>query len=291
MQNEYVGWIGLGNIGHVMAERIASVGHALIVADPVNASRAPEGARVASSNGEVAENAETIFLCLPDGAISIAVCRELLAVKAHRIRRIVNTSTTGMPAAQELANMLAPYDIDYIDSPVSGGVAGARAGTLAVIMSGAPIAISEVERYLESLGKIYSIGEHPGQAQALKLLNNFLAGAALVAASEAVAFGVACGLDMSTILEVVNNASGRNTATMIKFPNEIVNERYSGGFGTELFAKDLRLYLESVSAIGAPNIVAGLVGEVWEDFGRSDPGTDSTRIYQHIRDKGLLKSG
>lgn len=278
-----VGWIGLGSIGHVMAANIEPGGYDYIAADPVNADAAPESARASVDNGEVARHAETVFLSLPDGEISVAVCQELVDEPNRIVKRVVNTSTTGLDLARHAADLLATAGIGYVDSPVSGGIAGARAKTLALMVSGSGNDIDRSMHFLEMLGNVTIVGEAPGQAQALKLLNNFLAATALVATSEAVAFGVKVGLDITTIIDVVNAASGRNTATLIKFPQEIITDRYHGGFSTDLFAKDLRLYTESVEKAGTPDVIGSTVKQMWMQMSEDAPGSDSTRIYPYIQ--------
>ena len=106
----------------------------------------------------------------------------------------------------------------------------------------------KVQPILKCIGaNIFHVGPNPGQGQTVKLLNNFLSATAMAATSEAMAFGTANGLDMKAMLDVVNVSSGRNTATMDKFPNRIANEAYNGGFATKMMAKDVRLYVENVS--------------------------------------------
>ncbi|GMG85171.1 NAD(P)-dependent oxidoreductase [Paralimibaculum aggregatum] len=278
-----IGWIGLGSIGHAMAANIDAAGGTYIVADPVNAASAPEHATVTTDNAEVAREAETVFLSLPDGKVSLDVCQQIIDEPRSIVKRVANTSTTGIAEAEAAAELLAKAGIGYVDCPVSGGLVGARAKTLAIIVSGAEADVQAMSPLLGMLGKVMVVGDRPGQAQALKLLNNFLAGTALVATSEAVAFGVACGLDMATIIEVVNAASGRNTATMIKFPKDIITGKFQGGFGTDLFAKDLQLYAESVKRIETPNVVGQAVTDMWVTMRRDMPGSDSTRIYPYIQ--------
>ena len=119
-------------------------------------------------------------------------------------------------------------------------------------------------------------------AQALKLANNFLSATALAATSEAVAFGRSVGLDMETMLAVLNASSGQNTATSDKFPNHVLNGRFGSGFANSLMSKDLRLYLGAVEAQGAPSVLGPATAAVWERFAASEPGADFTRIYPFV---------
>src|SRR5262249_51988280 len=122
----------------------------------------------------------------------------------------------------------------------------------------------------------------PGMGQAVKLANNFLSATALAATSEAIAFGVAVGLDMTTMLEVLNASSGGNTATGDKFPNHVVTERYASGFANTLMDKDVQLYLRAVEERGGPAAVGTLVAGIWHRFAAEEPGADFTRIYPFV---------
>jgi 3-hydroxyisobutyrate dehydrogenase-like beta-hydroxyacid dehydrogenase len=116
----------------------------------------------------------------------------------------------------------------------------------------------------------------------MKLANNFLSATALVATSEAVAFGVAEGLDMATMLEVLNGSSGRSGATADKFPNHVLTGRYASGFTNSLMAKDLQLYTRAVADGHAPSTLGPITAAVWEAFAEREPGVDFTRIYPYV---------
>ena len=123
-------------------------------------------------------------------------------------------------------------------------------------------------------------------AQALKLANNFLSATALAATSEAIAFGTSVGLDMATMLEVLNASSGQSAATSDKFVNHVVTGRYSSGFLNTLMAKDVRLYLEAAIAADAPAIVAATTVDIWSRFAAEQPAVDFTRIYPFTAGEG-----
>jgi 3-hydroxyisobutyrate dehydrogenase-like beta-hydroxyacid dehydrogenase len=158
-------------------------------------------------------------------------------------------------------------------------VAGARARTLAVMYAAAEDVCAWVEPVLAGLSdNRRRVGARPGMAQALKLANNFLSATALAATSEAIAFGLSAGLDMGTMLGVLNASSGRSAATEDKFPQHVLTGRYASGFTNSLMAKDVRLYLD---AAGAAPIGAATVS-VWERFAVAEPGVDFTRIYPFV---------
>ena len=119
-------------------------------------------------------------------------------------------------------------------------------------------------------------------AQALKLANNFLSATALAATSEAIAFGLSVGLDMATMIEVIDGSSGQSAATSDKFPQHVLTGRYGAGFANSLMAKDLKLYLGAVEAQGVPSVLGRVTESVWERFASEEPGADFTRIYPFV---------
>jgi 3-hydroxyisobutyrate dehydrogenase-like beta-hydroxyacid dehydrogenase len=286
-----VGFIGLGNMGHALATNLVAAGHALVTHDIAGSHRNPDGAVFADDVSGVAARTEIVVLSLPDGAASERVCRELSSAADSMVRYVIDTSTIGLEAARTIDELLSNAGITYVDAPVSGGVAGARARSLAVIVAGDASACEAVETVLAGLSDCrFHVGERPGMGQALKLANNFLSATALVATSEAIAFGTAVGLDMATMLDVLNTSSGRSAATSDKFANHVVNDRYASGFANTLMAKDVQLYLGAATAQGAPCAVGRVTSELWRRFAEAEPDVDFTRVYPFIRG-GLLAGG
>ena len=196
---------------------------------------------------------------------------------------MVDTSTVGVAAAQAIDGLLTEAGVAYVDAPVSGGVAGARARTLSVMYAGTDAACRAVEPVLAGLSdRRRRVGDRPGMAQALKLANNFLSATALAATSEAIAFGLSVGLEMETMLEVIDASSGQSAASRDKFPNHVLTGRYAAGFANSLMSKDLKLYLGAVAAQGAPSVLATVTESVWEQFAAAEPGADFTRIYPFV---------
>lgn len=286
---ETIGWIGVGSIGHRMAKHLADAGHPLVVADAGSTARAPEGATIADSNAAVAAQAELVILSLPDGSVTEAVCRELAGAPGRRVKTVVDTSTIGIKAAETAAALLAEHGIEFVDAPVSGGTAGADKATLAIMMACSEAAFERLTPVMKLMGRLFHVGPKPGQGQTLKLLNNFLSATALAATSEAVVFGMRQGIDMKTILDVVNAATGRNTATDDKFPRRILTEKFDAGFTNKLQAKDVNLYVENVAATGSPAEIAKTVSAVWNAMVADMPGADITEMYRYT-DRGRRKS-
>jgi 3-hydroxyisobutyrate dehydrogenase len=162
-------------------------------------------------------------------------------------------------------------------------VAGARARTLAVMYAAADEACTRVRPVLAGLSDhLYRAGDQPGMGQALKLANNFLSATALAATSEAIAFGHSVGLEMATMLEVLNSSSGRSAATLDKFPQHVLTGRFASGFSNVLMAKDVDLYLEAVEDADGPAVIGRVTASVWDGFSQREPGADFTRIYPFV---------
>jgi 3-hydroxyisobutyrate dehydrogenase-like beta-hydroxyacid dehydrogenase len=275
-----VGFIGLGNMGSVLASNLVAAGHPVVAHDIAGPERVPAGAAHAGSVAEVARQAGVVVLSLPDGAASEQVARQVAAAAGRRASHVVDTSTIGIAAAQAVAEFLARHGVAYVDAPVSGGVSGARARTLAVMYAGPDDACAHVLPVLAGLSdRRHRVGDRAGLGQAMKLANNFLAATALAATSEAVAFGLAAGLDMGTMLEVLNVSSGQNSATRDKFPNQVLTGRYAAGFTNSLMAKDVRLYLRAAEETAGTAVIGELIASVWDRFADAEPGADFTRIF------------
>ena len=285
---ETIGWIGVGSMGHRMSRHLAAAGYPLVVADAVSTERAPSGAAIAKSNAEVAERAGTVILSLPDGNVSVAVARELAAAPKRKVKTVIDTSTIGIKAAEAAASHLAAAGIEYVDAPVSGGTSGADKATIAIMLACPRESFERLEALMSLMGKPFYVGPKPGQGQAVKVLNNFLSATALAATSEAIAFGTKQGIDMKTILDIVNASSGRNSATDDKFPNRILHGRYDAGFAAKLQLKDIRLYLENAGATGISDEIAKVVVDVWQRMEAAIPGADITEMYPYTQ-KGRPK--
>jgi 3-hydroxyisobutyrate dehydrogenase-like beta-hydroxyacid dehydrogenase len=278
-----VGFVGLGNMGSVLAGNLVTAGHQVVSHDVAGPGRNPDGARFAADVAQLSGLADVVVLSLPDGDVSERVAREIVAATPRRVTHVVDTSTVGVAAARTIDELLSVAGVAYVDSPVSGGIAGARARTLSVMYAGPAAACRVVEPILAGLSdRSRRVGDRPGMAQALKLANNFLSATALAATSEAIAFGLSVGLDMKTMLEVIDASSGQSAATRDKFPQHVLTGRYAAGFANSLMAKDLKLYLGAVEAQGAPSALGDITESVWARFAAAEPGADFTRIYPFV---------
>jgi 3-hydroxyisobutyrate dehydrogenase-like beta-hydroxyacid dehydrogenase len=260
---ERIAFIGVGRMGGPMASRLVAAGHAVSVFDfsaAAVAAVAAKGARAATSAVDAARGSSIVMASLPSPAAIRALATELAAVPGIEI--LVDLGTSGPAASQAVAATLSPAGIAAVDAPVSGGVKGAAAGTLTLMISGPASAAARVKPLLENFGKVVVVGEKPGLGQTLKLANNLMSAASLAIASEAMAMGVKAGLDPAVMLEVINASSGRNSATQDKIPKHVLNRKFDFGFANALSFKDVRLCLDEAEGLGVPMVVGAAVRQM-----------------------------
>ena len=266
MAQQTFGFAGVGRMGALMAPRLLSAGHAVYVFDiSKDAMSAMEklGAKSAASIADLANRAETIFLSLPNPEIvnGAALGKDGL-IDGNKVKRVVDFSTIGPRMAGIVATALAAKNIIYVDAPVSGGLKGAREGTLAVMVACPHAVFAELEPILKTFGKPFHLGEVAGQAQTMKLANNLLAAAAIALTSEAMVMGVKAGLNPKVMLEVLNTSTGRNSATQDKFPRAILPGTFDFGFATGLSYKDVKLCIDEAEAMGVPMVCGAAVRQM-----------------------------
>ncbi|MBI4692598.1 MAG: NAD(P)-dependent oxidoreductase [Gammaproteobacteria bacterium] len=266
MTQHSFGFVGVGRMGSLMSARLLQRGHEVHVHDVSPAAVAAlqaEGAQAAPSACSVGDRADVVFLSLPNPDIVREACLQSEGLIAgSRVRRVVDFSTIGPRMAASVATGLAARDIVYVDAPVSGGLKGAREGTLAVMVSCARAVYEELESLLALFGKPFHLGERAGQAQTMKLANNLLAAAALAVTSEAMVMGVKAGLAPQVMLDVLNAGSGRNSAAQDKFPRAILPGTFDFGFATGLSYKDVRLCIDEAEAMGVPMVCGAAVRQM-----------------------------
>lgn len=286
-EQKWIGFVGVGVMGRPMAHRLIAAGHSLIVYDrdaaAVEALKA-EGARVASNVREVADTARIAFTSLPTPAIfrDVALGEGGLS-GGSALKVLVDLSTVGSRMEQEVAKGLLEKGIDTVDAPVSGGAAGAQKGTLAIMAAGKREAVDEVRPLFEVLGKLFVVGEQPGQAQLLKLLNNMLSSTALAITSEAFVAGVKGGLDPNVMMEVINAGSGKNGATLDKFPKHVLPRTFDFGFPIASVCKDIGLAVDECQALGVPMWLGNTARQMWNVAAAQGGRTrDMTELVRYV---------
>jgi 3-hydroxyisobutyrate dehydrogenase len=265
---ETIGFIGLGNMGAPFARRLIAAGKALHVYDArpeVAASFAALGASVHAGARAVAARAEIVLMSLPTPAVVEQVTLDAISGGAgdRRLRHLVDLSTTGPVMAKSLAARLETAGIDYVDAPVSGGVPGAVAGTVVVMLACSNELATAMTPLLSNLGRVFHVGHDAGQGQVTKLLNNMLSAAALLLTGEVAALGAKAGVDAATMIAVFNAGSGRNSATLDKYPKAVLPGTFNLGFTNALMFKDLQLCLEMARSMGVSMPLGAEIGREW----------------------------
>lgn len=251
-----IAFIGLGHMGSPMALNLVKAGHELTVFDLVPAAiRTLEeaGARAAPSAGAAVQGVDVVISMLPaskhveglylgDGGLLQDIAPGTL---------VLECSTIAPESARKVAQAAHQRNVRMIDAPVSGGTGGAVAGTLTFIVGGEASDLEAARPYLEKMGKNIFHAGAAGAGQVAKICNNMLLGILMAGTSEALALGVANGLDPKTLSDIIAKSSGRNWATELYNPwpgvmeNAPASKGYTGGFGVDLMLKDLGLAAES----------------------------------------------
>lgn len=283
-----LGFVGLGSMGSAMAPQLIAAGHDVIAFDTatsaLDAFVAAGGGR-AESAAAVAAAADIVLISLPTPQIVHDVALSLVP-GAPRI--VIDLSTTGPRMAIAVAEQLATAGIAWVDAPVSGGRSAALTGKLSLMVA-CPIDVwQQVEPLLRAFGKTFHVGETPGQAQTMKLVNNALSVVALAATCEGMAMGVKAGLDPKMMLDVLNASSGRNSATTDKFPRAVLPRTFDFGFATQLSLKDMRLCLDEAEAMGVPMMMGTtartMLNITQARFGGSSDFTSMAKVVEQWAD-------
>jgi len=288
MSEMVIGFVGLGRMGGHMAARLHAAGHELCVFDSSAAAVAElvrPGIEAGTSARDVGERADVVFLSVPTPDIVHAVVLgEHGLAKGSRVKTIIDLSTTGPSMAAKVAAGLAETGVVWMDAPVSGGIAGARDGKLAVMVSGPRASYDVLEPVLANFGRLFFVGEKAGLAQVAKLANNLLAASAMVISSEAMVMGVKAGIDPQVLLDIINAGSGRNSATQDKFPRSVLPRTFDFGFATGLSYKDVRLCIDEAEAMGVPMVAGAAVRQMLAvtnaKYGPTSDFTSITRVIE-----------
>lgn len=270
-----VGFIGLGRMGELMSASLERAGLQVQTWD-----KAKKGNR--SSARDAAAGADVLIIMVPDGkAVAHAVMAALPGLRRGAV--VVDMSSSDPATTRKLARLLAAKGIAMVDAPVSGAVARARDGTLAIMVGGDEADIAAVRPVLEKMGsEIFHCGEL-GAGHATKALNNYLGAAGTIAGFEALLIGKAFGLDPKTLVDVINASTGKNSTTERKIPQQIFSKAFASGFKLELMAKDVGIAAQLAAHTGVPAPFLKQTLKHWRDAERALPaGADHTEIYKYL---------
>jgi 3-hydroxyisobutyrate dehydrogenase len=278
-----LGMIGVGNMGLPMAYRLLEAGYALrcFDTDPTALRRVSDlGAQPVDTPAEVVSDAAAVLLSLPSSAVVEDVL--LAAGFADAVRPgsvLVDMGSSRPSSTRMLGERFESLQAGYVDAPVSGGVSGAEAGSLTIMVGGPDWAMATVRPVLDVLGsKVLHVGD-VGAGHALKALNNLLSATHMLATSEAMRIGEAFGLDPETMLTALNSSSGRSGSTEVKWPRYVLTGSYDSGFGLRLMLKDMQIAVELAGETGRSAALGEAAVRLWDQAAQSmPPGADHTEI-------------
>jgi 3-hydroxyisobutyrate dehydrogenase len=292
-----VAFIGLGNMGGPMALNLLKAGNTLTVydlsADALAAAKSA-GASVAANPAAAVAGADVIVSMLPASkhveGLYLGEKGLLSAIKPGTL--VIDCSTIAPAASRKVADAAKALGIHFIDAPVSGGTAGAAAGTLTFIVGGAAELLERARPYLSVMGKnIFHAGDN-GAGQVAKICNNMLLGIHMAGSAEALALGVANGLDPKVLSDIMVKSSGRNWSLELYNPwpgvmeNTPASRGYAGGFGSALMLKDLGLAAEASVACGSAVPLGELARNLYQLHCQDEAALDFSSIVNLYRKKG-----
>jgi len=285
-----VGFVGLGNMGEPMARRLATAGYEIRAYDVADQARArlsgTSGVTVTKTPAEVADGADAVILILPDSNVVEQVLLGDGLLDRVRPPTLVADMSSSEPArTRALAERAASRGITLVDAPVSGGVVGARTGSLTIMTGGPADALEVLGPVLGVLGaRTVHAGDIPGAGHAIKALNNLMSAAHLLASSEAMLAGQAFGLDPAVMLDIVNTSSGRSGSTQNKWPNYILPGTFDSGFSIAFMVKDMKIAVQLAEAAGTPAPLSRAAVAAWATADAEMPaGADHTEIARWLQ--------
>ncbi len=293
----HIAFIGLGNMGGPMAANLVKAGHTLSVFDlapaALEAAKAA-GAHAAASALDTLDGAEVVISMLPASrhVEGLYLGDDGLLDQIPAGALVIDCSTIAPASARKVAQAAAARGLAMLDAPVSGGTAGAQAGTLTFIVGGEAQVLERARPVLQAMGKnIFHVGTS-GAGQVAKLCNNMALGVIMAVTGEAIGLGVAHGLDPKVLSQMMAVSTGRSWATEVCNPwpgvleNAPASRGYSGGFGNDLMLKDLGLAVEAAMGVGATIPLGELARNLYamnKQAGRG--GLDFSSVVQLISDK------
>lgn len=292
----HIGFLGLGNMGAPMARNLLKAGHSLTVFDPFTqavAALVEAGASAAASPTAVAKaGVEVIVTMLPTAGHvkQVYLGKDGLLAHVGQGVLLIDSSTIDPLSAREVATLATAQGNPMLDAPVSGGTGGAAAGTLTFMVGGSVSVFDQALPILSAMGKNVVHCGSAGNGQVAKIANNMLLGISMVGVAEAMALGVALGMDAKVLAGIINTSSGRCWSSEVynPFPGVLDNvpaaRGYSGGFGSDLMLKDLGLATDAARHARQPVPLGATAQQLYQTFSlQGHGGLDFSAIINLFR--------
>ena len=297
MESGAIGFLGLGQMGGAIAERLLDKGFTLHVHDPVHSAMerfVTAGATAHDSPKSVADVAPIVFACLPgkDACLSAASGPHGV-MHGSAIQVYAEMSTIGKPAIEQIAALLQAQHIALVDAPVTGGPPLARIGKLTMLVAGEPAAVAIVRPFLAMAGRnIFTLGDQPGMAQAMKIVNNLLMASNMIVACEGLAMGAKAGLDAGVMLQVLNAGSGQSFSAC-EILRKGVEGTFDFGAALSILHKDISTGLDDAKTLHVEMPVIEQAHRIWHAAFEAGWGEqDFTSILKIVEQKnGTLVRG
>jgi len=270
-----IAFIGLGHMGGGMAPNLAKAGHDVrafdLVAEAVEKTK-EAGCGVASSAADAVKDADVVITMLPAAQHVRKVFHDDVAPNAKKGALLIDCSTIDVASAREVGEALNALGFDFVDAPVSGGIAAAAAGTLALMVGGTDAQFERARPFLEPMAKAVIHAGELGAGQAAKICNNMILGATMAATCEGFALAKKLGLNLQTFFDISSKASGQSWS-MTSYcpvpgvgPETPADHDYEGGFAAALMLKDLKLAADAARSVGAYTPMGGEAEELYQRF-------------------------
>ncbi|MBZ8177376.1 3-hydroxyisobutyrate dehydrogenase [Corynebacterium poyangense] len=290
--NQTVAFIGLGNMGGPMAANLARAGvrvRGFDVSEQARHEAAAQGIEITDTVVEASEGAQVVITMLPNGALVKSVIDEILAAQPDP-RLYIDSSTIAVSEARDIAHKLEEVGSRFIDAPVSGGVRGSVAGTLAFMVGGPAEAYQEATPLLEIMGSSLTHCGQAGNGQAVKACNNMILAVQQIVLAEALVLGERLGLDHQAFFDVVSHATGNSWSLSVNapvpkvVPSSPANHDFRPGFSAALMLKDLKLAMTSASETQTDVTLGRMAAEIYEKYVADGHGDlDFSAIINEVR--------
>jgi 3-hydroxyisobutyrate dehydrogenase len=270
-----IAFIGLGHMGGGMAPNLAKAGHEVRAFDlvPEAVQHAVEGGcTAASSAAEAVRDADVVITMLPASKHVRAVFHDDVAPNAKPGTLLIDCSTIDVASAREVGEGLKKLGFDFLDAPVSGGIAAAAGGSLTFMVGGTDEQFERAKPFIEPMAKAVIHAGQLGAGQAAKICNNMILGATMAATCEAFVLAKKLGLELQTFFDISSKASGQSWS-MTSYapvpgvgPDTPADHDYEGGFAAALMLKDLKLAMEAAQSAGAYTPMGAEAEELYQRF-------------------------
>jgi 3-hydroxyisobutyrate dehydrogenase len=289
-----IAFIGLGHMGGGMAPNLVKAGHEVRAFDLVSEAvekATSAGCTSASSAADAVKDADVVITMLPASKHVRAVYNDDVAPNAKPGALLIDCSTIDVASARQVGEQMAAKGFDFLDAPVSGGIAAAAAGTLALMVGGTDEQFERARPFLEPMAKAVIHAGQLGAGQAAKICNNMILGATMVATCEAFVLAQKLGLDPQVFFDISSKASGQSWS-MTSYapvpgvgPDTPADHDYEGGFAAALMLKDLKLAADAAQSVGAYTPMGAEAEELFQRFvDRGGGGKDFSGIIKMIDD-------